>query len=102
MHNSTININEACGTHTGLVREANEDAFFADAALGLWIVADGMGGHHAGEVASAIASAEIPRCVQQRIDQTFALLDAAGDFRTGNGTGDLSRIMPAHAICHDP
>ncbi|MFZ4702057.1 MAG: PP2C family protein-serine/threonine phosphatase [Candidatus Methylumidiphilus sp.] len=74
MHNSTINIDEACGTHTGLVREANEDAFFADASLGLWIVADGMGGHHAGEVASAIASAEIPRCVQQG----KSLVDAIG------------------------
>ena len=65
MQNSTIKPNAAYGTHVGLVRTANEDACFADAALGLWIVADGMGGHAAGEIASAIAIAEITRATRQ-------------------------------------
>jgi protein phosphatase len=42
-------------THPGRVRQINEDAFFCDVELGLCIIADGMGGHHAGEVASALA-----------------------------------------------
>jgi serine/threonine protein phosphatase PrpC len=39
-------------TDVGRKREANEDAFLLDDAVGLWVVADGMGGHAAGEVAS--------------------------------------------------
>jgi PPM family protein phosphatase len=39
----------------GRVREHNEDAVFVDAALGLAVLADGMGGYMAGEVASQIA-----------------------------------------------
>lgn len=40
-------------TDIGPVRSTNEDNFMIDAALGLAMVADGMGGHDAGEVASA-------------------------------------------------
>jgi protein phosphatase len=39
----------------GRVREGNEDAYLVDDAMGLVAVADGMGGHRAGEVASATA-----------------------------------------------
>jgi serine/threonine protein phosphatase PrpC len=39
-------------TDVGRRREANEDAFLRDDDVGLWVVADGMGGHAAGEVAS--------------------------------------------------
>jgi len=43
------------GTHTGLRRLRNEDTYYADASLGLFLVVDGMGGHRHGEVASATA-----------------------------------------------
>ena len=41
-------------THTGKVRDHNEDAVFAANERGLWVVADGMGGHDAGDVASTM------------------------------------------------
>lgn len=42
-------------THKGLIRPSNEDSFISIPEVGLFAVADGMGGHAAGEVASAIA-----------------------------------------------
>ena len=41
-----------CGTHQGMVRSGNEDAVYAHAGFGLAILADGMGGYAAGEIAS--------------------------------------------------
>ena len=42
-------------TDTGIVRSNNEDNFIVDEKLGLLLVADGMGGHAAGEIASKMA-----------------------------------------------
>src|SRR5690349_7757821 len=46
-------------THTGMVRSHNEDSITTDAEIGLAVLADGMGGYNAGEVASGIATALI-------------------------------------------
>ncbi len=43
------------GSDTGNSRSNNEDTYFSNSEKGLWLIADGMGGHEAGEVASAIA-----------------------------------------------
>ena len=43
-------------TDVGRVRDGNEDSVFSSEAHGVYVVADGMGGHAAGEIASAIAS----------------------------------------------
>lgn len=40
-------------SHKGCVRELNEDSYLVEPQTGVWVVADGMGGHDAGEVASA-------------------------------------------------
>jgi protein phosphatase len=52
-------------THAGLRRELNEDTYYGDSDLGLWLVADGMGGHEYGEVASALARETIVREIRQ-------------------------------------
>jgi protein phosphatase len=45
----------ALKTHAGLVRPLNEDAIGADPSCGLFVLADGLGGYNAGEVASVMA-----------------------------------------------
>ena len=52
-------------TDKGRIRPTNEDCFAIQAALGLCVVADGMGGHNAGEVAARIAVDAVVEYVTQ-------------------------------------
>jgi serine/threonine protein phosphatase PrpC len=60
-----IVIESAGITDIGKKRQGNEDALFFDDALGLYVVADGMGGHRAGEIASRLVVDTISKYIQQ-------------------------------------
>jgi len=66
-------------TDVGKVRKHNEDNFLVDKKLSLFIVADGMGGHAAGEIASAIAV----RTVHEEVRREKELLDDYASAATG-------------------
>lgn len=61
-----MRIHYGTATSQGKVRTSNEDSFAADPAGRLFLVADGMGGHAAGEVASSIATATVKEVVGAR------------------------------------
>lgn len=52
----------------GLLRENNEDSFFVNDKVGVYIVADGMGGHNGGEIASTIAVNALGKILLQHLE----------------------------------
>jgi serine/threonine protein phosphatase PrpC/CRP-like cAMP-binding protein len=65
-------------TDVGRVRDHNEDSFLVDKKLNLFIVADGMGGHAAGEVASQIAARTVRDVLARERDMLH-------EFEAGHG-----------------
>ncbi len=68
-------------TDPGMVRAHNEDSIASDAANGLVVLADGMGGYNAGEVASGMATTVITTELQQ-------LLQTVKPHQTADGTNE--------------
>lgn len=93
-----MKIDYACGTHPGLVRQINEDAYFSDPELGLWIIADGMGGHQAGEVASGIVVKELPAAVRKGESLSDAIEMAHMMIQVASGQNQGTRHMGSTVV----
>lgn len=63
-------------SHQGLVRERNEDSYITNESLGLWVVADGVGGNGHGDVASQLATQTLERKIRQGSELSQAILEA--------------------------
>jgi serine/threonine protein phosphatase PrpC len=59
MYNAKSWIEAGAATHVGKVRQQNEDNYLVATRRGLWAVADGMGGHEAGDIASRLVVEEL-------------------------------------------
>lgn len=88
-----MQIESWAATDNGRQRDHNEDNFFVDKKLRMFVVADGMGGHAAGEVASSL-------CVRKVHDVLSENRDLLERFHTGDknvSRSDILRILE-HAV----
>jgi len=102
-------------THVGNVRKVNEDAMLDLPQRGLWVVADGMGGHKAGDLASssivkALSSigeydkpSELVNEVEDRLihvnGRLYALSKEGGQSHVIGSTVAAVVALPGHCLC---
>ncbi len=79
-------------THAGMVRSHNEDAIFVDGAAGLAVLADGMGGYNAGEVASGIAVEVISKSMLEELQSGRELTKVD----VGSGLSHAALLLRQH------
>ncbi len=82
------------GTHVGLRRDHNEDTYSAEPSIGLWLVADGMGGHDHGEVASAIARDAVVDEIRAGKDLDAAIRSASEKILTFSAERNSESALP--------
>lgn len=85
----------AGASHAGRVRPTNEDVWRADPGLGLYAVADGMGGHAAGEIAARIAVTQIG--AELRTPEALRAMDLFAETPTIEARRALFDVLEAGA-----
>ena len=88
-------------TDTGMVRDHNEDCFLIVPESGIAILADGMGGHQAGEVASAMAIDQVTHHLLNAFAASNAARSATGNNTSFESTALVDAIKAANAAIHD-
>jgi serine/threonine protein phosphatase PrpC len=96
-------------THVGKVRRQNEDSYLVSEPSGIWAVADGMGGHTAGDLASQTVVAELQRIAppssaaellsncEARLVDANSYLKKLADTRGGNIIGTTVAVLLVYA-----
>lgn len=100
----------ASATHPGRIRQNNEDSLLVREDLGLFAVADGMGGHAAGEVASRLAIDALVACSGPKPDAADlahaferanrAILERAGEDSATRGMGTTLSALAVDGSGH--
>lgn len=87
-------------TDPGMVREHNEDCFLTVPESGIAILADGMGGHLAGEVASAMAIDRVTHSLLHAFAEKRLDLPATGQQESFESTALVEAIKAANSAIH--
>lgn len=106
---SRFRFDTGAASDTGCIRDHNEDRFLPAPEMGIWMVADGMGGHEAGDVAAQIIvdqvasvrrAANAPDLQARFLDRLDRANDAIRDHAQRNGGATMGATMAA-LLVHD-
>jgi protein phosphatase len=90
----------ACATDLGKVREVNEDRCLVALDQSLFAIADGMGGHQAGDVAAEAVITLLPGLIVKRLAGAGSLRDRPVELILRETVLDLSQRLRAQAAAH--